>query len=637
MRTVRQRLLAVALAGTAAFTLALLPAAPASAHSYLERSDPPDGATLDRAPSALHLYFSESIEFAATSIDIVDGDGKHHEPVSVRLARSSDETGAESTGGTSTADTELPSEVVVALPPLGADAYRVSWRTVSSDDLHETAGVLVFGVGQHIEASGWQETAPGSAEAALRLLMFLGLALGAGSLFFSRLLRRTTFHADNADLARTERTVRRVGATGALLTVVADGALLMEQLNSSGVSLSRVINGGYGEHWLIRTVGLVLLAAGCGALLRAPARRLAVVTAWAGGAVAILGNAWLGHAGASGSASRIVADAVHVSAVAVWAGTVLTAAIVAVVARTRHVVVAALRRFARPAAACVSVTAITGVYLASDVVGSVDAAILTVYGRVLLLKVAIVAVALVIGGGNYLRLRRLHRAAPAPRVALGREAVALTLAFAAAAVLLSGQPATEPQLVQESGPAAVPLISAAVGDLQESVAVRPNVPGRNVVLVQALDSRRPSPAPVTGVRITLNGSGAPAQQLLADTLGNGQWSAPVELTGDGAVDVTVEVHRQGAPSLSHVYRWVVRSPGAAPRPATLSSASLHTPLRAVAAGLAIDIPLIFLMQAISIRRRRRSAVARMLAAESDLVPVAAPRPEPPRMSEGETT
>jgi copper transport protein len=39
-----------------------------------------------------------------------------------------------------------PSTLRVTLPPLPPDTYRVSWTTVSSDDLHTTAGTLVFGV-----------------------------------------------------------------------------------------------------------------------------------------------------------------------------------------------------------------------------------------------------------------------------------------------------------------------------------------------------------------------------------------------------------------------------------------------------------------------------------------------------------
>ena len=59
----------------------------------------------------------------------------------------------------------------------------------------------------------------------------------------------------------------------------------------------------------------------------------------------------------------------------------------------RPYVLAALRRFARPAVACLAVTAVTGVFLASDTIGSVDAALRTTYGRSFLLKLLLVVLA----------------------------------------------------------------------------------------------------------------------------------------------------------------------------------------------------------------------------------------------------
>ncbi|MDQ1727221.1 MAG: copper transport protein, partial [Frankiaceae bacterium] len=490
MRRRIPRRIAAALVVLAACGLAVLPAGPAAAHSYLLSSDPADGATLAAAPHVLHLRFSESVELAATAVDIVDGGGQHHAPLSLRIARAADETAEAATQ----ADTELPSEIVATLPDLAPDSYRISWRTVSSDDLHATSGVLVFGIGQAITASGWHENAPGATEAALRWLLFLGIAGAAGALLLTRLIARAARAASSDRRYEALAAALRVGAAAALVALVADVALLVEQLIASGVSLRRVATGGYGQHWLLRTAGLLVVFVNLAMARRARAfaggGRPRTAIAWLGAAVAIVGNATLGHSGASGSPTRVVADAFHVFAVAVWAGTVLTAALVCLATRRRDVITAALRRFGVPATMCVAVMVVTGVYLASDVVGSVDAALLTWYGRALLLKVALVAVALAFGGVNHRRLRRegSGSAGRRVRVAVVREAVALGLVFAAAAVLLSGQPATEPQLVSVAAAKVVPLLSERVGDVQESLAIRPNVPGRNVVLVQTLDT-----------------------------------------------------------------------------------------------------------------------------------------------------
>ena len=63
---------------------------------------------------------------------------------------------------------------------------------------------------------------------------------------------------------------------------------------------------------------------------------------------------------------------------------------------------------------------VTGVYLSSEVVGSVDAAISTIYGRTLLLKVALAAVAGALALVNTVRLRRRQPALHPPPHRPGR-------------------------------------------------------------------------------------------------------------------------------------------------------------------------------------------------------------------------
>src|ERR1700712_3782664 len=66
------------------------------------------------------------------------------------------------------------------------------------------------------------------------------------------------------------------------------------------------------------------------------------------------------------------------------------------------------------------------------------------------------------------------------------------------ALLTSGQPAREPQLVRYAADRAVPVVNGAAADLQETLAVKPNLPGANVVLVGVFDTRRPSPGRAPG-------------------------------------------------------------------------------------------------------------------------------------------
>ena len=145
---------------------------------------------------------------------------------------------------------------------------------------------------------------------------------------------------------------------------------------------------------------------------------------------------------------------------------------------------------------------VTGVYLSSEVVGSVDAALLTVYGRTLLLKLAVAGVAGALALVNTVRLRR-RGPRSTPRRTVLAEALAALGVLALAAVLTSGQPAMEPQLVRSTTRAADGLVDRKVADLQETVSIRPNRPGPNVVLVDVFNTRRPAPSPVRQVVVSL--------------------------------------------------------------------------------------------------------------------------------------
>lgn len=565
---------ALALLGLLVTLFVVVPAGPASAHAHLDHSTPADGASADTAPPDLQLQFSESVVVDATRIEITDTDGRRFPtgPVHVLAA------GAGRSG---------PITLAAALPWLPRNAYRVSWETLSSDDLHRTSGVLVFGVGQHVAAGGLHESLPRPDEASLRWLVFLALALSLGGAACERLFRRH-LRATALDAAARCRRLSRVGAaSGAGLA----GVLLLDQLASGHWAGRRLLVGAYGQHWLLREAGLALLVLSAGNRL---APRLRTTLLLLGVAAACTGSALLGHA-ATGTglvALHVLADAAHLGAAATWAGGVLVLGLVAVPMLRRgfasaETARAALHSFAVPAAACLSVMVVTGVYLASGVVGSVDALLLTFYGRTLLLKLLVAALA---GGLGLLTATRLRRGLdrPAPRRTVLVEGIAVAGVLLLAAVLTSAQPATEPQLTRTSGPATVRVVDGQAADLQETLAIRPNRPGRNVVLLGVFDTRRPAPAPIAAVTITVQATGGVQQSsLTAEQLADHQWSVPVALTAAGTTTVHLSVRRAGLPDAGSTFHWTV---GAAPthlRARVLSQAPLRRILTIGAGGLAV--------------------------------------------------
>ena len=211
----------------------------AQAHAFLARSNPADGQVLAAAPAQLRLGFSESVVLAATQIDVVDGSGRHITPSGLTLAAQGDQDAADANAGQ---DTEEPVEVVAALPTLGRGSYRISWETLSSDDLHRTSGVLVFGVGQTVTAGGLDQPAPPPLEAGLRWLVLLGLSGALGGALAGSLLRRGGEGAPHPPGAvRAASLARRWSVGGAVAAATAALVLLVTRLRPRRRSRSAAV------------------------------------------------------------------------------------------------------------------------------------------------------------------------------------------------------------------------------------------------------------------------------------------------------------------------------------------------------------------------------------------------------------
>jgi methionine-rich copper-binding protein CopC len=107
--------------------LSLLAGRPAAAHAELERANPRVGATVAAAPPQLELFFTEPIEPAFSTVQVL---GPNGQPVA---------------GNKPTVDPADGKHLLLALPSLGAGTYKVVWRVVSVDT-HVTNGDFTFRV-----------------------------------------------------------------------------------------------------------------------------------------------------------------------------------------------------------------------------------------------------------------------------------------------------------------------------------------------------------------------------------------------------------------------------------------------------------------------------------------------------------
>jgi len=574
-----------------------LGASPASAHAYLASSSPADGASLAAAPRTIELRFTEHVVLEATEITVTEPNG-HQLALSGLSLVESDE------------DQEAPSTVVAPVPTLGVGAYHVSWSTLSSDDLHKSSGTFAFGVQSEVQAAGPSETNPDLFELVGRWAVLAGLGAGLGAVVVGRLLGRLPVDTGRMPRAWLRRQAARllVAATGVALVVA-----LVDLVRFGSAAFTT----GYVVRWGLRELALLVAAFLLGRRhgRSAGARRgeLAATTTLAGAGLLTVS---IGHFGLRGGATWVITSTAHLVAALLWAGSVAALAVLGVrsgrLGLSRGDVRTVLRGFRVPATVSVVVIAVSGIYLASDVVVSVDAVLLTTYGRVLLAKVALAGLVGLIAlvTTRLLHTRRVQeRAVPGPLV--GVEAVGLLVVVALAGLLATGQPAVSPRLVTEEAPSVID--DRPVADLQQTLALRPNRPGSSVALIDVLDTRRPAPGPVTGVSLTVRGlpSGAAsatttsgATAVAATAVTPSRWSAALVLPSSGPVDLDVVVHRRGVDDVHSTVRWVVGQSSS--DPATVVS---RAPVSGLLAWSSVVLAVVAALGAVLLLRRRRLRAA----------------------------
>jgi copper transport protein len=360
----------------------------------------------------------------------------------------------------------------------------------------------------------------------------------------------------------------------------------------------------------MREAGLAILAGSMLWAARTGRGLMVGLLGAAGAALAAVGTALLGHP-MGGTLTTAVTGAVHVLAAGGWAGSVLVAAIALVPARggadRAGQARLLLKAFAVLAAACLSTLVVTGLLLTGAQVATVDALLTTPYGLILLAKVAAIGVAGLLGLRTARHLRRSGR--PVPRRGLIAEAAVLAGVLVLAGTLAAAGPARGPRFPVASRIATVPEVSGQVADLMDSVTIRPNRPGRNVVTVTVADTRRPAPGPVTGVSVQLTSpDGTQIVHPVTRTADN--WTVAVdEIRASGQWRVAVTVMRDGLSPVTDTHSWAVAQPQTGPVATVVSTAPLQPAIGTLAGLLAGAVSVAALV--FGYRRRFRGGPARL--------------------------
>ncbi|WP_217998046.1 copper resistance CopC/CopD family protein [Nocardia paucivorans] len=381
--------------------------APAAAHAALVGTDPAYGATVDTTPRQVSVMFDEPVTVADTGITVVDGDGRRvdtGEPVYADNAHT----------------------VSVALfPDLPDGTYLLGWTVLSADG-HTVGGSSVFGIGVSPDTtSGDPPRDPVSvaADTVVRILAgfaYLGMALVVGIPVVARL-----GHRDRVFAPAVAQLIRIGAVTTAVSSMLIVAAIPARLGAADGWTDPRV-------WWqaVTSTPGVAMLVRAVAAVVPAvfPARRVALSMAVP---VIVGSTVFAGHA-ISGPEryAAIAATVAHLVAMSVWVGGL----VLAVLVWRRAGPIAWPSRFGGIALGAVAVLAITGTYQAWRSVYPVPALWATDWGRLLLLKLVLVLVAVVAAAIAHRMVRSRANPTVVVRVELGAQLAVLAVTAALAGV-----------------------------------------------------------------------------------------------------------------------------------------------------------------------------------------------------------
>ncbi|MFM7125449.1 MAG: copper resistance CopC/CopD family protein [Actinomycetota bacterium] len=378
-----------------ALGLAIFVADPALAHNEFVSSSPIDGARLETSPATWDMTFAKEVPLDSASGEIVGPDGTIT-------------TLAPPVHGSST------SVISFTLPPGLTGTHTARWRLVSVDG-HVISGRVTFAVGTGVDLSGVLadgattnldpgDPAPEPVRWALRLFGFVAL-MALGGLLVSDL-----YIVEGVFAALRDRAVLKVIAGALVVVPLLQMLIFLGDVFGTSVlgalsHLADVFDTTPGSMMFVRTVlGGVL----CYQLVTVMRGRPTVseqrlVLAAAG--LYAFAQAYTGH-----SRSRawpilgIPADTVHLAAASVWLGGLAVLVLLVAPLLDPKDLWRSFERYGRVARLAVIALIVTGVIQTLRLHGGITTLFSQSHGRLLLLKLIVVAIMLRLGDMNRRRI-----------------------------------------------------------------------------------------------------------------------------------------------------------------------------------------------------------------------------------------
>ena len=411
----------------------------ATAHAVLLRSIPPTGQTLQRAPDQVQLLFSEPIDPAFSSVHVL---ASSKQPVD---------------RGDGSVDPNDDHQLLVSLEPgLANGIYTVSWRSLSTIDIHPDEGQYALYVGVPVPAGASAAIAgqlTATPETTLgRWWFYLAASMFGGVLATWKLVLSGVLSADSRAAAR-RRAYQLIVFGGVLLVLGTLFTAVAQAAAAASVPLNEAIGrplsdlllrGRFASIWWPRlgleVASLLLVAIGG---LEGMAAESALATLPA----VLLTSSLTSHGAAlrSGPAAGIAVDWLHIVGATAWVGGLISLVVLLPVIygadKSRSgTVPRLLARFGRFALSASAIVVLSGVVQAAIEVGSWTGLLDSAYGELVLIKVGLLAAMLGLAVFND-RRGRTQVGGNVLRGGVRAELVLGLLALATAAVL-TGTPPT---------------------------------------------------------------------------------------------------------------------------------------------------------------------------------------------------
>jgi copper transport protein len=404
----------------------------AFAHATLVHASPGFRERLSDSPTKIVLTFDQYVKTLPESVQLFSQRG----PIGVRLVNGSSRT------------------LSAFVPHLRRGAYTVRWHAMSGDG-HVVSGVWTFGVRAAAppptEAFG--ASGPTRTENVVRWLYFLALALLVGGLGFRMIVLRGRPLPPRA----SQRFYLVTGIGGIATLNVGIAAFILRAEDALQLPFGRLLYGDlspiastrFGTAFIAMTLGYALVTALL-FLAWLTDRDVLLWPAFLIGLGFASGLSLSGHSAADAGSSwkSELADWAHLSAASLWIGGLIQLVVVVwpLMPDARR---DAFLAFSRLATVCVGVLLAAGVYLAIVRLPQLQDLWTTGYGKVLLVKIGLVALAFAWGG--------VHKVFAVPAVARGETRVLPRLrgsllgesmvgmaVLLAAAVLVDAKPPARP-------------------------------------------------------------------------------------------------------------------------------------------------------------------------------------------------